>query len=247
MRTELAHRTRMKGGEHENDFAELIGGRIVQGTHTNRMNVLDAREQEYSVRAGTWWQLFLLGEDDLARNTIFQGVGNVASIMLDCLNAYPPKYHDYLRDKRAAKQALRPHMRRLRMELSRREVLMAFLERALFDGGKADYLTILPGPHETSLSEKYFHVFRRNDVATALATDMKPANSRARKRGETSGQKVVFKSHLLERQIGEIEDRHDSRWHYRRMRFRLHGPSVFHILKHNAYGPEKMRTGITSY
>lgn len=62
----------------------------------------------------------------LENNTIFRGLGNVAAIMIDCLDAYPEQFADYKADKQAAKEAIRPHMRRLLQELRDPDTLKAF-------------------------------------------------------------------------------------------------------------------------
>ena len=133
------------------------GGKINAGAHTDKKDVIDKQDRAHSVKAGTWWQIFLYGEERLKTNSIFQGMGNVANIMLDCLNAYPPSFAEYQKNKKAAKQALRPHMRALLTELQKPNILRAFLDKALFDGGKADFLSIYPSAANDPQNKKHLN------------------------------------------------------------------------------------------
>jgi len=161
--------------------------------------------------------------------------------MIDCLDAYPQDFTAYQADKDAAKQRLRSHMRCLLAELQKPKIFPAFLEKALFDGGSAEYLSIYAGPASTPFQQKHFHIFHRINVIDVLQKDVTLANSQARRRGQTPEQKVVFKSELQGKQIGEIEDRHDSPGHYREMKFRLDGKAVFAILKEFITNPAATR------
>lgn len=231
------HASRVKTGGHENEkhFAKIIGGRVQAGTHTDKKDVIDRQDRAHSVKSGKWWQVFLYSEERLRTNTIFQGIGKAADIMLACLAAYPPKFEDYQKSKKnkqITKQALRPHMRRLKKELEKKRIFKAMLDKSLFDGGKADYLSIYPGPSNTPPRRKHFHIFHKDDVTAILLNDLEVANSRAIKPGDTAEQKVVFKSLMHnKRQIGEIEVRHDSHAHYREMKFRFNGEMVLNILQ----------------
>ena len=209
----------MGGHINEHDFAELIGGEVNKGSHTDKRDVVDSQHGMHSVKAGEWWQIFPYGEERLRANTIFQGLGGIANILIDCINAYPPRWDDYRADQDAAKERLRPHMRALLAELKKPGLLKAFLDKALFDGGNADYLSIFPGDADKDKSRKCFHVFHKDDVTKALLDDLEVQNSKARRAGQTPELKVVFRSRTLGRQIGEIEDRHDSKTHYRETKF----------------------------
>ena len=108
--------------------------------------MIDQQHRSHSVKAGTWWRIFLYGRERLRTNTIFQGLGQVANGMIACLDACPPTHADYLRDKAAAKRRLQPEMRNLLAELQQPAIFRAFLNKALFDGGNAGYLTVFLGP-----------------------------------------------------------------------------------------------------
>ena len=238
---------KVSGHINEHDFAELIGGEVNKGSHTDKRDVVDAQHGMHSVKAGQWWQIFLYSEQRLRRDAIFQGLGEIANIMIDCINAYPPDWDDYNADKDAAKERLRPHMRALLAELQKPGLLGAFLNKALFDGGNAEFLSIFPGAAKEDKSKKCFHVFHKDDVTKALLDDLVLENSKARHSGQTPELKVVFRSRTTGKLIGEIEDRRDSKTHYREMKFRLNGPSVFTILKANIQKSEKKSPQVTAY
>lgn len=243
------HASEVKTAGHRNeyDFAALIGGEVNLGSHTDKKDVIDGQHRSHSVKAGTWWQVFLYGRERLRTNTIFQGLGDVADIMIACIDAYPEDRAEYLRDKIAAKQRLQPEMRRLLAELQKPRIFGAFLDKALFDGGNAEYLSIFLGRASTPRADKRFHVFHKNEVVASLAADVTLRNSRARRAGEMDDQKVTFLSALNGRNIGEIEDRHDSGTHYREMKFRLHARSVFEILTDRITSVTEARPQVTTY
>ena len=231
MSSEHASDVKVSGHRNEDDFAFLIGGEVNLGSHQDKKDVIDAQHRSHSVKAGTWWQIFLYGKDRLATNTIFQGLGNLADILIACIDAYPATYEDYQRNKQAAKLRLQEPMRRLQAELSNERLFRAFLDKSLFDGGNADYLSFTLGPANRSRDDKEFHIFHKDEVVRALSDDIVVRNSKARRSSEMDDQKVTFRSKLLQRNIGEVEDRHDSVIHYREMKFRLNARNVYGILK----------------
>ena len=247
MDSKTASIKKTSGHKNEQHFADAIGGRIQAGAHTDKKDVIDRQDRAHSVKAGTWWQIFLYGAERLKTNSIFQGMGNVANIMLDCLNAYPPSFAEYQKNKKAAKQALRPHMRALLAELQNPNILRAFLDKALFDGGKADFLSIYPSAANDPQNKKHFHIFHKDEVINALQNDVTLANSKARNKNETSEQKIVLKSKCVGKQIGEIEDRHDSPRHYREMKFRLNAPAMMKILLNSIKLSKQLKPNVTVY
>ena len=244
-----AHASEVKTAGHRNevDFATLIGGSVQQGSHTDKKDVIDRQHRSHSVKAGTWWQIFLYGRQRLRTDAIFQGLGRVADIMIDCLDAFPPNRANYLADKVSAKQKLQLEMRKLLAELQDPRIFRAFLDKALFDGGNAQYLSIFPGPAKTQAAGKHFHIFHKDDVVDALAIDVTLQNSKARREGETDAQKVTFRSSLLKHNIGEIEVRTDSDTHYREMKFRLHAESVMQILTSEIGETSSLHPQLTTY
>ncbi len=167
--------------------------------------------------------------------------------MIDCLDAYPTTYDEYLSNKTAAKLRLQPHMRRLLEELNKPKMLASLLAKALFDGGNADYLSIYPGLAKDLKEKKHFHVFHKNKVVDTLCTNVSLRNSKARHSKQMDDQKVVFFSLLHNKQIGQIEDRHDSKSHYKQIKFRLDSEPVFEILKSNIHPKKNVEPQVTTY
>lgn len=243
---EQAREVKTAGHRNEDDFAALIGG-VNVGSRTDKEDVIDEQGRHHSVKAGTWWQIFLYSRERLRTNTIFQGLGGVADIMIACIDAYPESRSEYLRDKMAAKRRLQPEMRRLLAELQQPGIFRAFLDKALFDGGNAEYLSVFIGPANTPVTDKHFHVFHKNEVVAALTADVTLRNSKARRADEMDDQKVTFRSAHHGRNIGEIEDRHDSDKHYREMKFRLNARSVFEILTEHISDTALVRPQVTTH
>jgi len=230
MSSNQASEVKIAGHVNEYDFAKLIGGQVDTTSPTQKKDVMDYHNRSYSVKGGTWWQIFLYGRDRFVTNTIFQEMGNVADIMIACIDAFPPDYNDYKSNKIEAKKRLQPHMRALLVELQKPEIFRTFLEKALFDIGNVEYLSVFLGAAKLDANKKIFHVFHKDDVIAALMSDITLRNSKARNNTQMSDLKVTFLSNLHRRNIGEIEDRHDSAIHYRQMKFRLNAKDVCEVL-----------------
>lgn len=231
MTTEAARAVKKGGHLNEEHYAELIGGHVQRGDKRGKKDVIDDQDNAHSVKAGTWWQVFLYAEDRLQTNTIFQAIGNVAKLMVDCLQSFPADRADYLRDKQKYKDALRPAMRALKAELQQSAILQATLDKGFFDAGAVTYLAIWNGRGDADKERKHYHVFHKDDVTSVLVRCLQVANSKGDYRGQTPEQKVVLFSPLHGKQVGEMEVRHDSGKHYREMKFRLNGPSTLSILR----------------
>ena len=247
MSSSHASDVKVSGHRNEQDFAILIGGQVNLGAHSDKKDVIDAQHRSHSVKAGTWWQIFLYGRDRLATNTILQGLGSLSDILVACVDAFPLKFDEYLRDKRVAKTRLQVPMRQLQQELTNARLFRAFLEKSLFDGGNADYLSYTLGAANRSLSDKEFHLFHKDDVVSSLAEDIQVQNSKARNRNQMNDQKVIFRSRQVGRNIGELEDRHDSSSHYRQMKFRLNAGDVNRILQSSVARREMVSAQLAAY
>jgi len=80
-----------------------------------------------------------------------------------------------------------------------------------------------------------------------LAADVQLRNSKARHAGQYDDQKVTFYSALNRRNIGEIEDRHDSSQHYREMKFRLNAAGVLNVLTAQYPNPQEVRPQVLTH
>lgn len=230
MTSEQASLKKISGHVNEYDFAELIGGKVNLGTHTDKKDVIDQQHRSHSVKGGTWWQIFLYARSRLLHNTIFRGIGNLADIMIQCIDAFPEDRSDYLENKRDAKIRLQEPMRLLKQEIEKPNIFPALLEKSIFNGGEVNYLSILPYNLANTLpiNEKHFHVFSQSDVVSLLSTHLEIQNSKARGRGQMDDQKVIFR--FDNKNLGEIEIRTDSNQHYKEIKWRVHAPSIFRIL-----------------
>lgn len=230
MSEDKARLVKLAGHRNEAQFAALIGGQVNRGDHVAKKDVIDAQHNWHSVKAGGYWQIFLYRRDRFLTNTLLRGIDGIADIMLACLDAYPDDHSDYLADKKTVKSALAAEMRRLLAAMQKPNVLPAFLQKALFEGGEVQYLTVWTGPAKSAVEEKEFHVFAAVDVVSALVADVELQNSKARSAGQFDDQKVLLVSKSRCHNLGEIEVRHDSVQHYREMKFRLQSERVMAIL-----------------
>lgn len=93
------------------------------------------------------------------------------------------------------------------------------LDKSIFNGGEVDYLTVK--------NDSIFHVFLNKDVLDTLSSNLEVCNSKARRKGEFSEQKVLFR--YKGKNAGEIEIRTDSPSHYREIKFSLTKPKTLEI------------------
>ena len=226
-----AREVKVTGHLNEEHFAKLIHGRVNRGSHHDKKDVLDKQDRSHSVKSGKWWQIFLYGRSRLETNTIFRGIGRVSKIMIACIDVFPKDRSDYLKEKEKFKLLLQPRMRQLLKELQKEDVFAAFLDKALFDGGNADYLSVYPGKGKDPENKKHFHIFHKDEVVRTLMSDIELRNSKARNPSQTDDQKVIFYSLSRKKGIGEIELRNDSDVHYREMKLRMNGEEAIRVLQ----------------
>ena len=150
-------------------------------------------------------------------------MNGIGSLLIHCIDAFPPRYEDYVGNQEAAKQRLRTPMREIKDRLQRRALLRAFLMKSIFNGGEVDYLTVL--------DEGRFNVFRNRDVVSAMGKVFEIANSKAIAKGQVPEQKVLFK--YKGNNVGELEMRNDSPIHYQEVRFNMYKPRTMELLYEN--------------
>ena len=229
MTPEVASLKKIAGHIHEYDFAEIIGGAVNEGEQTNKKDVIDKKHRVYSVKGGEWWQVFLYGRARFESNTAFKGLGNLSQLMVDCIDAFHERWEDYKQDKKSAKIKLQKPMKLLCAELNKPNILPAFFNKALFNGGEVDYLSVLPREFwDMKVTNKKFHVFFHGDVESVLSKNIKIINSRARNKNQMDAQKVVFR---IDKNVGEVEIRTDSMQHHRQAKCRVNGPMILALLQ----------------
>lgn len=147
-------------------------------------------------------------------------MNGIGDTLTECINAFPPDFRAYQRNKIAAKERLRRPMRKLAELLQEKRRLRAFLNASLFNAGEVNYLTVK--------HEDIFHVFLNQDVIQVFSDNLEVCNSRALTVGQMPEQKVLFRYSGLN--LGELEMRNDSEIHYRQVRFNMIKPKVMELL-----------------
>ena len=144
-------------------------------------------------------------------------MNGVGSLLIHCIDAFPPRFDDYAANKSDSKKRLQTPMRELKDRFQRKALLRAFLMKSIFNAGEVNYLTIF--------HDDQFHVYRNADVVRVMGEAFTVENSKAARKGDPPEQKVLFK--YEGRNVGELEMRNDSRQHYGEVRFNmLKGPCV---------------------
>lgn len=210
MTSEAASAVKRNGHAREHLFADLIGGEVIKGT-----GKADIRrgDETWSVKSGTWAQIFLYRETAAAA---------LGVTFHRCIKAFPEKRADYVADKAASKTALQQPMRALCAHLSEIENLEAFLHRVMF-ADSINHLVIEKG--------KKFLEFKAGDVVNALVSSILVKNSKARNNKQMDDQKVVFYIDGVKKALGEIEIRSDSDAHYRELKCRFNVPMLRDFLE----------------
>ncbi len=166
----------------------------------------------------------------------------LGDLFLECIECFPEKREDYLKDKRKYKLKLSKPMQKICEELQNKNTLRWFLYKSLFDQG-VEYLVIKEKERDI------FHVFHKSDVIKTLAENFNVVNSKARREGEVDAQKVVFKIKINDKDktCGEIEMRNDSEVHYREVKFWLDRNLTFELLKSKIGNSEEIKENIIFY
>ena len=233
MSTRTASYKKRNGHINERHFANLIEGEVVGG-RTDKTDVIDSEGNTYSVKSSEWWQIFLYVRERFVDNTEFREIGDVADLIIDCLDAFPESRENYEADKVTAKRRLQRPMRLLRDEIRKPSIFPQLLKKGIFNGTEVAFLAILPkeiSGGNIPLEQKHFHVFYASDVIDLLSTNLDIQNSRARGRGQMDAQKVIFR--YRNRNVGEIEIRTDSKVHYKQAKWRFNAPSILGLLRSN--------------
>lgn len=226
MSSEQASYVKRQGHRDAQEFAKAlgIGGREFKSDPTAKKDVIDQNGYSYSVKSGKKkWQIFLYGKTRFENDPIFQGVNRLGELFVQCIDCFPENRQDYLNDKDSAKTCLQTYMKELKNELSKPNVLKAFLEKSLFNGNEVNSLAIK--------ENEEFYVFWNEEVVNTIANNVQVENSRARIKGQVDAQKVVFKLRSNNITLGEIEMRNDSEVHYREVKFWLDKKLTFNLLK----------------
>lgn len=216
-----AREYRQAGHDDALIFALLLGlNRDYDNDKRAKKDVIDPSGDAHSLKSGNRkWQIFLYRRSRFESDDGFQALNGVGSLLIHCIDAFPPRYQDYVQNKDAAKRRLRTPMRELKDRFQRKALLRAFLMKSIFNGGEVNYLTIC--------DEARYHVYRNTDVVRVLGDALSVANSTSR--SSIPDQKVVFK--FEGKNVAELEMRNDSPQHYGEVRFNMLKKPFLHLLR----------------
>ena len=70
-----------------------------------KKDVIDPAGDAHSVKSGNIkWQIFLYGRNRFLEDDGFQALNGIGSLLVHCIDAFPPRYNDYVDNKAAAKE-----------------------------------------------------------------------------------------------------------------------------------------------
>ena len=220
--SEGARWVRQSGHNDALEFAIAIGlPRDYRNDPHAKKDVIDPDGDAHSVKSGqVKWQLFLYRRSRFENDDAFKVMNGIGELLIQCIDCFPGLFSAYQTDKVVAKENLRIHMRALMEKLSEKPRLRAFFNKAIFNGGEVNYLTVK--------HDGLFHVFLNQDVIDVLSDNLEVANSKAIRSGDVAEQKVVFKYKGVN--LAELEMRNDSEKHYREIRFNMMKPLAMELL-----------------
>ncbi|NUM32593.1 MAG: hypothetical protein HUU47_09765 [Bacteroidetes bacterium] len=111
-------------------------------------------------------------------------------------------------------------MRKLAELLQEKRRVKSFINKAMFNGGEVNYLTVR--------HNEIYHVFLNKDVINVFADAVEVYNSQAKSAFQVPEQKVIFKYNGTN--LAELEMRNDSPIHYRQIRFNMIKPRMMSLL-----------------
>lgn len=210
--SKAAREYRQAGHDNALLFALKIGlSKDYQNDKKAKKDVIDPSGDAHSVKSGKKkWQIFLYSRKRFVDDDGFQALNGIGTLLVHCIDAFPPSFSEYTKNPVAAKERLRTPMREIKDRLQRKALLRAFLKKALFNSGEVDYLT--------AFYENKFHVFHNTDVIKAMGECFQVENSGTRE-GGLPEQKVLFR--YDGGTVGELEMRNDSAKHYQEVRFNM--------------------------
>ena len=246
MTSEAASITRAAGHINERHYADIIGGRVSQSGHTQKKDVIDSQDGTHSVKSGKKWQMFLYSRSRLENNTMLRALGDIAELMIACIDSMPATREERQADADGAKRALQQPMRALSAEISQPKLLEAFFLKTAFEAGEVDYWAILPpdvDQRRADIADKHFHVFDVKEAVKTISSHVSVENSRAYSTTQMDAQKVIFRTEV---NIAEIEIRTDPR-HYREVKMWFDAKRVLDLLQKNITPIKQLGPQVTAY
>ena len=104
--SERASNYKKQGHKDEEEFATLIGGKVVPGQQ--KVDVIGPNGTTYSCKGGrTHWQILLYSESNFISNEW----SDLGDLFMECLECFPMNYSQYAQDKIVAKEAIYKYIR----------------------------------------------------------------------------------------------------------------------------------------
>ena len=227
--TEQGRAYRQRGHDIALKFAQHLGlSTDYQRDPKAKKDVIDPAGDAHSVKAGLKkWQGALYRRSRFESDIGFQTLNGIGQLLIDCIDAFPPTFAEYERDKQSSKELLRIPMIDIKNRFQNQMLVKGFLMKSLFNGGEVNYLTI----HRDNL----FHVYWSEEVVDVMAEYFTVENSTSRG-GNPDCQKVLFK--FNNHNAIELEMRNDSPQHYREIRLNLIANKCFELLRTHIQGEQ---------
>ena len=97
---------RQRGHDDAREFAYAIG---LSSDYKNdpraKKDVIDPSGDAHSVKSGEKkWQIFLYGLERFWKDDVFGAMNGIGDTLAECINAFPPEFRAYQRNKAAAKE-----------------------------------------------------------------------------------------------------------------------------------------------
>ncbi len=140
--SEAAREYRERGHNDALRFAHAIGlDNDYRRDQAAKKDVIDPAGDAHSVKSGAKkWQVFLYSRWRFLEDDGFQALNGIGSLLVHCIDAFPPRYSDYVDNKDSAKLRLQTPMRELKDRFQRKALLRAFLRKSFFNGGEVNEL-----------------------------------------------------------------------------------------------------------
>jgi hypothetical protein len=236
---ENARKVRQKGHDDALKFALLIGLKSdYRNDSVAKKDVIDPSGDAHSVKSGEKkWQLFLYGINRFRTDDFFQTMNGIGQLLVKCIEAFPENIDNYESNKLQAKEKCRIPMRNLKELLQEKRRVKSFINKAMFNGGEVNYLTVL--------QDNKYHVFLNKEVVAIFSDSVVVENSQAKSKNQVSEQKVIFKYNKLN--LAELEMRNDSKVHYRQIRFNMLKPRMMNLLFEKIKSSKKFNEKVIVY
>ncbi len=135
--TTQARAYRQAGHDNAAIFASLLGMDHYQNDKKAKKDVIDPSGDAHSLKSGKKkWQIFLYSRSRFIEDDGFQALNGIGTLLVHCIDAFPPSFEEYRNNPEAAKERLKTPMRELKDRFQRKALLRAFLAKSIFKVAK---------------------------------------------------------------------------------------------------------------